>query len=402
MNTNYTTPTMSQEEQDLYDLMLDDLTTQNEREDQLYDMQMQESGYIWDKTEFTEEELAAKSEYSGYTSAYKEAKKAYDQYTSSLSSGNLNADQMRDALQKQAYYYSEMMRNQDLMNTWETTWSDLNNKSEGEWRKMTEEELQASMTEAEWEKYQLGREQVEHSRKALAGELPLSEALLDQKQKEFEQLKEVYGITGDNPEDASGEDTIAIQNLDSFKKRWAQLEDQQRFGQSSSSMESAVLGQGLTTGQTANTIGQTSSLGFNNSLAGYTSLLQPLQAYRMAGYQTQAANQASQTSQFGSWLGLLGMLGAATIGSSKEFKKDIKSKSTKDEDKALKDVRKTKSYSYKYKPEMKMGNRKHIGTIAEESPASFSTGKFINLADKIEVLNMAVKSLDRKVSHAKS
>jgi hypothetical protein len=132
------------------------------------------------------------------------------------------------------------------------------------------------------------------------------------------------------------------------------------------------------------------------------SLLQPYQQYNMAGYQAQAANQASRNAQFGSILGLLGMLGGAAI-SSREYKTDIKKKSTKDEDKALQSLLDTPSYDYRYKKRMGLGNKRHISSMTEESPKEIVTanGKAIDINDKLEFQSMAIKALAREVKRAK-
>ena len=52
-----------------------------------------------------------------------------------------------------------------------------------------------------------------------------------------------------------------------------------------------------------------------------------------------------------------------------------------------------------YKKKIGLGTEKHLGTIAEESPKEFVTAnkKMVNLGDKLEFTNMAIKALDRKI-----
>jgi hypothetical protein len=412
-STTYEAPTPSQQEQDIYDILLGEIQDQQDWEDQSFLMDMEDRGKIWrwnediidpetgePSVEYTQdpEVLSEISDLQSELATIQEKIKV------SPTTGQISFDEYNSLIARKKEILERIPYLQKKLETAEDSWKGpkTGDTDYGYWDDMTEEELQESMTEAEWEKYQLGREQVEHSRKALAGELPLSESLLDQKQEEFDQLKQVYGITGDNLETASGEDTVAIQNLNAFKKRWAQIEDAQRYGQSSSSMESAVLSKGLTSDLTSNTTGQFAGLGGGgNTINMLGSLLQPYQQYNMAGYQTQAANKASQSQQFGSFLSLMAMLGGAA--SSREFKTDIKKKSKKDEDKALQSLLDTPSYDYRYKKKMGLGDKRHTSSMTEESPKEIVTanGKAIDINDKLEFQSMAIKALAREVKRAK-
>jgi len=403
--TTIEAPEMSQEEQELLETLLTGIQDQQDWWESTQGLEMAESGYKWQWKEgvdpdYTyEKDPALQKERDDLYNGAQKIKKDLD--AAKQGRGRSAGDDAFIA-SLQSIYDKTMARVNEIDAIFKEGEAGVPRKGDtdyGEWVKMNEEELMENMTEAEREKYLLSKEQTAYSRKAIAGELPLSESLQQQKQKEFEQLQEVYGISGDSLENASGEDTVAIQNLDAFKKRWSQLEEAQRYGQSSSSMEAAVMSSGLTSDLASNKIGQLSTIGsqMGSTIPMYGSLLQPYQSYNMAGYQAAAQNQANQSSQMSSLLGLLGMLGIAA--SSKDYKKDIKGKSIKEEDQALKKLKGTKSYEYKYKEMMGLGDEKHIGTIAEESPKEFQGlgGKAINVNDKTEFISMALKSLARKV-----
>jgi hypothetical protein len=276
-------------------------------------------------------------------------------------------------------------------------------QSSQQWVKMTDEEWYndpntTDAERAEWDAY-VGA--LDRYNKAIAGELPLSETLQQQKQQEFEQLKSAFPtIQGDTWETATGTDTIGLQNLSEFKKRWATVEEAERYGTLTSGAQTAIATSGLTTGMATQDISNISGTGgiLGGNVGAYQSLLAPYQAYTQMGYQAQAQNQAIQNQGWASLIGLGGMLGAAAI-SSKKYKKNIKEKTKKDEDKALTSIRKTKSYSYKYKDNLGKIDREYLGGIAEESPDEITmeekNGIFI--PDKLELVSMGLKSLARKV-----
>ncbi len=297
--------------------------------------------------------------------------------------------------------FSKIRSQLNILNDRITTYEETTSQ---EWVKMTDEEWyndpETTDTErAQWDAYQA---QLERYNKALAGEIPLTETMINQKQSEFEQLKQTFPtISGSSIDDATATDTIGIQNLNEFKKRWAEVEEAQRYGELSTAAQSTIGLTGLTTDLARSNIGTLAAIGGDNTstISQYGSLLQPYMAYTQAGYQAQAANAATQASMYGSLLGLGGMLGGALLASSKKYKTNIKAKTKRDEDKALIEMKKTKSYEYEYKPEMKLGSERHLGTLTEESPKEYVTAKgdMVNLGDKLEFTNMAIKALDRKI-----
>jgi hypothetical protein len=298
---------------------------------------------------------------------------------------------------------TKIRANEDDLATMESGAS-VNNPEYGKWVEMTEGEYYDTLSPTEKLAFDTQKAQYENTLKATKGELGLSKTAQEQKKKEFENLKQVYGIEGDAVWDeekgryeinATGSDTIANENLKRFNEQWNALEEAQRFGKTSASLEGNLLAQGLTTGQTQNTIGTLGALGSGGAAVGsqYQNLLQPLMGYNQAGYQAQAQNQANRTAQTASLLGLLGYM-----VSSRKYKHNIKSKSGKDEDEALNKIRKTKSYEFEYKPMMGMPG-KQLGGMAEEAPIEIKAlnGKAISIPAKMEMMNMAIKSMARKV-----
>ena len=271
----------------------------------------------------------------------------------------------------------------------------------GEWIQMTDNEwYNSSMTtDRQRQEWDIAGKQMKRYEQALAGEIPLTQQMKDQKQTEFRQLADASGITGDTVENAQAEDTIGVQKLGEFQKRWGLVEEAQRYGELGTTGQAMLQSQGLTNNLATQKVGTLSGIGNWSNNVNFGSLLQPYQAYNQMGYQASAQNQSNQMQQQGSLLNLGGMLGAAYLMSSRTYKKDIKAKTPKDEDKALKSIRDTKSYEYRYKNYMGFGKDKMLGAIAEESPDEVTTPdkKAINLGNKIELIGMGLKSLARKM-----
>jgi len=347
--------------------------------------------------ELTAEDKTLMSNYESYANARKAWKQAEEDYkegkitSKEYVAAKDKVNKLQKKYQKLGDQYQEIKRKQ----------------KEGVvgYEQMSDEEWynDPMTTESERKEWDIYQSSLDRYQKALAGEIPLTQTMIDQKQKEFEQLKSTIGtITGNDPDTATATDTIGIQNLNEFKKRWQQVEETQRYGELSTAGQGALATAGLTTDLASNKIGTLMGIGNagSSTAGGYSNLLNYQQSYTQAGYQAQAQNAATQAQMFGSLLGLGGMLGgAAIIHSSRDFKENIKKKSAKEEDKALKGLLKTNSYEYRYKKKMGLGDRKHLGTIAEESPEEITVnGKAIDLGDKIEYISMSIKSLARKMN----
>ena len=107
---------------------------------------------------------------------------------------------------------------------------------DGVLRKMTEEEFQASLSDVDRAARENTLLSLERDRKALSGELPLTEAGQQAKADEFRVFKEAMAraghiITGDDPLSATADTTPGIQALSAFNERFGLLEEAERFGQ---------------------------------------------------------------------------------------------------------------------------------------------------------------------------
>ena len=107
---------------------------------------------------------------------------------------------------------------------------------DGSYRRMTEDEFTATLSDTE----KAGRENLllslERERKALLGELPLSESGQQQKANEFKTFKEAMAraghvIEGDDPGTAVATTTAGIQSLKAFNERFGLLEEAERRGE---------------------------------------------------------------------------------------------------------------------------------------------------------------------------
>lgn len=157
--------------------------------------------------------------------------------------------------------------------------------------------------------------------KALKGELPVSEATLQRKDKEFSLLRENLArrgggeIVGDSPEGSYGTSSAAAQNLGEFQRTYKLIQDAEARG------ELASGGMGAAPGTTSLN-SYNSSFGYSpanlipsyGSLAsGYGAAAQPYTQQRQLQYQA-SLQQAALRSQGGAaGMGLLGMGGSAAI-----------------------------------------------------------------------------------------
>jgi hypothetical protein len=277
---------------------------------------------------------------------------------------------------------------------------------DNEWVRMSDQEWYNSplTTVTERSQWDLHQSQIERQRKALAGEVPLTEAMKQAKQEEFKRLRRSTGtISGADPSSADAGDTIAAQRLAEFDKKWGLVEEAQRHGELGAANQAMMQNRALME-QSQRGAGQMTGLGdiYGQQASGYSSIMQPYAAYNQAAYQAQAANQATQMNFLNSMIGGAALLGgAALFPSRREYKKDIKEKTKKDEDKALKSILNTKSYEFGYKNKA-FSKEKHLGSMVDESPGDIvnkdRTG--VLLDNKIEKVNMALKALARKMEAA--
>lgn len=279
---------------------------------------------------------------------------------------------------------------------------------EGGLRQMSEEEYRGTLTGTDLQAYENLQLQLERQTKALKGELPLTEALVQQKATEFRTFKEAMAragnpIEGDDPGSATTTTTSGFQGLKTFNERWGLIEDAERRGE-------------LTAGQAtiSQTLGVASDIGARETatkfgfptktlpiMQGISSAMQPYQFQREMEYNVamqNAANKAGLLGGMGNLAGTLGMAGALAYASDPKMKKDIVRKTGKDEARALKLVKGTKSYSYNYKGEPS-SSPKRVGLMADEAPSQIVTSdrKGIFPMKQIGLLTMATKELANKV-----
>jgi len=275
---------------------------------------------------------------------------------------------------------------------------------EGELRQMTDEEYRGTLDPVELQAYENLILQQERQTKALKGELPLSEALVQQKATEFKNFKEAMAragnpITGEDPGSAIANTTSGFQGLKTFNERWGLVEDAERRGE-------------LTTGQQTLTqsLGVASDIGIRDwtklaafptrtsgILTGISQAMQPIQYQKSLEYNASMQTAANKAGLLGDIGGLAGM-GLMAMASDPKMKKDIVRKTGKDESRALKLVKGTKSYDYRYKEESSSAP-KRVGLMADEAPASIVTPdrKGIFPMKQVGLLTMATKELANKV-----
>lgn len=117
-------------------------------------------------------------------------------------------------------------------------------------RRMTEDEYVATLSPNErssYENLQLG---LERERRALKGELPLSEAGQRQKRDEFTAFKEQMArsgnpIEGDTPESASTTTTAGAQALKAFTERWGLVQEAERRGELTAGSQAVLARMGI-------------------------------------------------------------------------------------------------------------------------------------------------------------
>lgn len=173
---------------------------------------------------------------------------------------------------------------------------------------------------------EISRLQSERYLKALKGELPVSEATKQAKEKNFNLLREGLArrggvIEGDAPEGAIGLGSAASQNLGEFHRTYALLEDAERRG------ELAAGGMGAAPGtMSLNSLGQSIAYspanlipGYGSLASGYASAAQPYTAQRNLGYQATLQNAALKSQGAAAGMSLLGQGGAAALMSGNPY-----------------------------------------------------------------------------------
>lgn len=166
----------------------------------------------------------------------------------------------------------------------------------------------------------IGQESADRYEKALNGTLPVSEALTQQKAKDFQLFKEAQSragniITGESPETASASSTAGITSLDAFQKQYKLLEDQERQG------ALAPPGTFVGTSPTLGLYGQSVASGPGAQASGYGSIAslygqaqQPYQFQRNLDYTTSNQNAINGAATRAGYAGLVGQAAGTAIG----------------------------------------------------------------------------------------
>lgn len=280
---------------------------------------------------------------------------------------------------------------------------------DGTYRKMTEDEYYASLTDLEKKVYDTTKLMLERQQKALRGELPVSESLKQTKEREWKLFKEAMAragnpIYGDTPEEATSPTTAGMQGIRQFQERFGMLEEAERRGELSAGTSAALQMLGVT--RDLGNMDRQGLYGYTAAplqLAGvYSGLLEPYQKQRMLEFQTNYANTASRSGLLGSFLGTIGTLGAAAIMSSKKFKKDIKETTTKEENQALETLKNMKTYTYRYKWEDDR-EPKRYGLLAENAPPEIVTPdrQGIDVGRFMGLLASASRAMARQIERRK-
>ena len=283
-----------------------------------------------------------------------------------------------------------------------------------------QQELQAQQTE-------IALQQGERQKKALKGELPLSEGTIARKAQDFQLLKENLArggnsIIGDDPGSAYSLTSPGDQALKAFNSRYSAVEDMERRGELDSGSSNYLQAVGLTgnLGKTdLNTVGQLSNPGgyastsssltpgsspVTNNLSlvqGYGAAMNPFLQQQQMQWQTGQTNAGIKAQNQAGWMSLAGTAlgvgaGTAALMSSRKMKKNIEAiKSEKDATTAL---AKTPVYRWNYKHEPD-GFKKHLGTMTDEAPEDVLTddGDHLDIASYMGLITLSTRDLHNRV-----
>lgn len=180
-----------------------------------------------------------------------------------------------------------------------------------EYVKLTEEEWREQASPEEILDYDTRMAAKERHKKALAGELPISE--IGEKKKAEEKKLTIEAL---KRKGISENSTAWIQTMSEFEERWARINQAEQYGEIGQGTE-GILKLAALSAQNIGNIGATytglagGTQGLMQNYAGY---MQPYTAYNMAGYQAQAANQAASAGLLGSLFGAGGSLAGLGLG----------------------------------------------------------------------------------------
>lgn len=194
-------------------------------------------------------------------------------------------------------------------------------RENGAIRQMTDEEFRASLSPSELLAHENLLATQERQAKALAGELPLTEAGQQKKAEEFRIFKEAMArsgnpITGETPETATATTTPGIQGLRAFNQRFGLLEEAERFGELSRGTSSILQRLGITSDIAARE--RAGLLDFPTGPLRRTQVgtqaLQPFQFDRALQFQANVIGSQNQAAFTAGLLELAGTIGGAAAG----------------------------------------------------------------------------------------
>ena len=287
---------------------------------------------------------------------------------------------------------------------------------------------QAKQKAIETQQQEIALKQGERQKLALEGALPVSTGTTQRENEEFMLLKERMArsgnpIIGDNPGEAYSLTTSGNASLESFKKRYDAVKEQERRGELDAGGSLYLQSVGLAGDIGSRSLAQAQGLSGPGGLAsanpiftrgnpfqdqnmslvsGYGAAMNPYMQDRQLQYQSGVDQSQYRASQQAGYLGLAGQgLGMATTAamlmSSKESKKKIVPLSGR-EGTATSLLSKAKLYRWQYKDEPD-NSKGHIGVIAEEAPKDLQSddGKHIDIASYLGLLTKSVQEINQRL-----
>lgn len=250
--------------------------------------------------------------------------------------------------------------------------------------------------------------QLDRQKKALAGDLPISEGTTQRKTQEWALFKEQMAragnpVFGDSPEEAFSTSTAGTQALKAFNANWKLVEDSERRGEITTGASLLNQSIGLSSGLRSDAIqtaGAIPDLGTGKLIPGYVGALQPYQFQRQGQFSANAANATANAQREAGMMSMVGNLAGSAAGlyalSSKKYKKNIKEG---DDQGALSSLRKTKMFKFDFKDEKDKGEARHYGPIVEHSPKGIVSpdGEHIDVMNMIGMITSSIRALDKEL-----
>lgn len=256
----------------------------------------------------------------------------------------------------------------------------------------------------------IGLLQADRMEKALKGELPVSEGLLQKRDSDFKLLKEsaarrginIVGNTIDEAFSTPQDSTAGNESVGNFKRTYGLLEDAERRGEISSGMGVNLGLPTLSLASSSSAYGPGATApGFGQGAGLLGQALQPYQFNRQLTSQSDLQNAVNRAQQRSDYAGLLGQAGGlaatAAIMSSSSFKEDIRELSEKEEAGFLESLLDFGLKRYRYKGD----EMERIGWITEDAPESVVTpdGKHLDVVSYFGYLTGVIREMARRIKH---